>query len=62
MLILPFLAMQITNEVNWGITDFVIFGVMLAGVGGTNELATRRTGNIAYRLALRSRRHSFSCG
>jgi hypothetical protein len=52
MLLLPFLAMQVTDEVKWGIADFVIFGAMLAGVGGTYELMAWKTSNTAYRSAV----------
>jgi hypothetical protein len=52
MLLLPLIAMQITDEVNWGVADFVLFGAMLAGAGGTFELAARMTGNHAYRAAV----------
>jgi hypothetical protein len=51
MLLLPLLAMQVTDEVDWGVADFALFGAMLAGVGGTFELAARMTGNHTYRAA-----------
>ncbi len=41
LLLLPLLAMQVTNEVNWDETDFLVFGVMLAIAGGVIELAAR---------------------
>ena len=51
-LLLPLVAMQVTDEVDWGLADFAIFGAMLVGVGGTYGLAARMTGNIAYRAAV----------
>ena len=30
LLLLPLVAMQFTNEVNWDATDFAVFGTMLA--------------------------------
>ena len=51
-LLLPWVAMQFTSEVAWDFADFTIFGTMLLVVCGTYELATRLTGNKAYRLAL----------
>ena len=36
--------MQFTDEVNWDVADFVIFGVLLFGVGITYELAARKNG------------------
>lgn len=51
VLLLPLVAMQFTDEVAWDLTDFVVFGAMLAGACGTYELAARVTGNGAYRAA-----------
>jgi hypothetical protein len=51
VLLLPLVAMQITDEVDWGLADFVIAGALLAGTGLLLELAVRRPGNIAYRAA-----------
>jgi hypothetical protein len=52
LLLLPLVAMQVTDEVDWDLADFVIFGAMLAAAGGAYELAARRTGNHAYRAAV----------
>ena len=52
ILLLPLVAMQFTDEVNWDVSDFVIFGALLVGVGITYELAARMTGNTAYRAAI----------
>ena len=52
LLLLPLVAMQFTNEVNWDETDFIVFGAMLAAACGTYELAARMTGNTAYRAAV----------
>ncbi|KLK89734.1 hypothetical protein AA309_29720 [Microvirga vignae] len=52
LLLLPLIAMQFTNEVNWDETDFIVFGAMLAVACGTYELAARMTGNSAYRAAV----------
>jgi hypothetical protein len=43
--------MQFTTEVNWDLSDFIIFAVMLAAAGGAFELAARMTPNSAYRAA-----------
>ena len=51
MLLLPLIAMQFTNEVDWDASDFIIFGVMLGTVGGAVELAARMTPDKAYRTA-----------
>ncbi|WP_046867654.1 hypothetical protein [Microvirga massiliensis] len=51
-LLLPFLAMQVTDEVDWDVADFAIFGAMLVGAGSIYELAARMTANSAYRAAV----------
>jgi hypothetical protein len=51
LLLLPLMAMQITDEVDWGAADFVFAGVLLGGTGLLLELAWRKQGNIAYRAA-----------
>jgi hypothetical protein len=51
LLLLPFIAMQFTDEVNWDETDFAVFGAMLILACGTYELAARMTCNRAYRAA-----------
>lgn len=33
ILLIPFIAMQYTTEVNWSFMDFFIFGIMLFSVG-----------------------------
>src|SRR5688572_2516713 len=52
LLLLLFVAMQFTDEVEWDETDFIVFGAMLAGACGAFELAARMTGNTAYRAAV----------
>ena len=52
LLMLPLVAMQFTDEVNWDETDFAVFGTMLAVACGTCEIAARTTGNTAYRDAV----------
>ncbi len=49
VLLVPLIAMQFTDEVNWDETDFIVFGAMLAAACGTYELAARTTRNTAYR-------------
>jgi len=52
ILLLPWVAMQFTDEVAWDLADFAVFGALLLGVGVTYELAARMTGNTAYRAAV----------
>jgi hypothetical protein len=51
ILLLPLVAMQFTDEVDWGVADFVFAGVLLGGTGLLVELTARKPGNIAYRGA-----------
>lgn len=51
ILLLPLVAMQFTDEVDWNLTDFVVAGALLLGTGFAYELAARMAGNIAYRAA-----------
>lgn len=52
ILLLPLLAMQITDEVNWTLFDFVVMGVLLFGSGLTYELIARKGSSVAYRVAV----------
>jgi hypothetical protein len=52
LLLLPLFAMQVTDQVDWGVADFAIFGAMLVGAGGTYEFAARKRGDPAYRAAV----------
>ncbi|MBT8206154.1 MAG: hypothetical protein KJO20_12325 [Eudoraea sp.] len=51
LLLIPLIAMQFTEEVNWDITDFLIMGVVLFGIGLIYELVARRSQKTAYRVA-----------
>jgi len=42
LLLIPFIAMQFTNEVDWDIFDFLIMGVLLSGTGLLCELVMRK--------------------
>lgn len=52
LLVLPFVAMRFTSDVNWGSEDFIAMGIMLGVVCGSVELAVRLSGNRTYRLAV----------
>ena len=49
LLSLPWIAMRLTDEVDWSPRDFAVFGTMLFVACSAYELATRTTGNRAYR-------------
>jgi len=53
LLLLPLVAMAFTDEVLWDVTDFVVFGALLSGVGFGFELAARRTAHTAYKTNYR---------
>jgi hypothetical protein len=52
ILLLPLLAMQITDEVVWDLADFAVAGALLVGTGLLLALAARKVGNSAYRAAV----------
>lgn len=51
LLLLPLIAMQFTAEVNWGLMDFIIAGLLLLGSGLLLERAWSKTGGFAQRAA-----------
>jgi hypothetical protein len=51
ILLVPLVAMQITDEVNWGLADFALAAALLGGTGLLLELAARKPGNLVYRAA-----------
>lgn len=52
ILLIPFVAMQFTNEVNWDLFDFVVAGVLLMGTGLMIELAIRTVKNKNTQIAM----------
>ncbi len=52
VLLLPLVAMQFTDEVNWSVADFALAGALLLGVGIPLELAVRKSGDAAYRVGV----------
>ena len=52
ILLLPLIAMQFTDEVDWKLFDFVIMGVLLLGTGLMCELVMRKVKKIEYRVAI----------
>jgi hypothetical protein len=49
ILLLPLVAMQLTDEVDWGVADFVFAGALLGGTGLLLERAVRKPASLAYR-------------
>ncbi len=52
LLLIPFIAMQFTDEVYWTSFDFVIMGILLLCTGLLCELAMRKVTKIKHRIAL----------
>lgn len=52
VLLIPLVAMQFTNEVNWGTLDFVVMGVLLLGTGFLCELVLRIVKKTHHRLII----------
>ena len=52
ILLIPFIAMQFTNEVQWTIADFIIAGGLLFFAGLAIETVTRRIKNKTYMVVL----------
>lgn len=52
ILMVPLVAMQLTDEVNWNLLDFAIMGFLLSGTGITYVLLSRISEKISYRIAI----------
>ena len=52
LLLIPLIAMQFTDEVNWTLFDFIVAGVLLSGTGMMIELVMRKVNNNMLRIAL----------
>ncbi len=52
LLLIPLVAMQFTNEVDWNIADFIIMGVLLIGTGLLCELVLRKVRSIKHRIII----------
>lgn len=52
LLLIPLIAMQFTNEVDWSFSDFVIMGILLLGTGLLCELVMRKVEKLDYRIGI----------
>jgi hypothetical protein len=52
ILLIPLLAMQFSDDVNWDLADFIVAGVLLLGAGLAWELVARKGNNFTYRVAV----------
>ena len=51
LLLIPFIAMRFTDEVNWELADFIMAAALLLGTGFILDLILRKIKNINYRVA-----------
>ena len=52
LLLIPLIAMQFTNEVNWEVFDFAIMFILLTGTGLTIEFTLRSVKSTGSRVLL----------
>lgn len=52
LLLIPFIAMQFTDEVDWSVRDFAIMGVLLYGTGLLCELVLRKVKTVQNRILI----------
>lgn len=52
LLLIPFVAMQFSKEVNWSIFDFVVMGILLLSVGLFIELVLRKVKTTKNRIII----------
>lgn len=50
ILLIPLIAMQFTDEVVWGLADFVIIGTLLFGTGLAIEVTRKKLTKPVYRI------------
>ena len=52
LLLIPLVAMQFTNEVNWDLADFAVMGVLLLSTGFACEFVLRKVTSTKNRILL----------
>ena len=52
LLFIPLIAMQFTNEVNWGVLDFIVAGILLLGTGLACNFVLQKVKNTKFRIAI----------
>lgn len=50
-LLIPLVAMNFTDEINWKLADFIIMAIALSGIGILYEIIAQKSKNKIYRLA-----------
>jgi len=52
LLLIPLIAMQFTNEIDWDITDFLIMSILMLGSGSLCEIVFRSVKSMKIRIIL----------
>lgn len=52
LLLIPLVAMQFTNEVNWDLSDFIIMGFLLFSLASICELVLRKVHSLKNRILI----------
>lgn len=52
ILLVPLISMQFSNDVQWGLADFIIVGILLFSMGSAYVLVARRNRNHRVILAV----------
>ena len=52
LLLIPLIAMQLTDEVNWNLPDFIVAGLLLFCTGLLIELVMRQIKTSKYKVAI----------
>lgn len=52
ILLVPLIAMQFTKEVDWGLSDFVVMGVLLFVTGMGVELSLKKLANPTHKVVV----------
>ncbi len=52
LLLIPFIAMQLTEEVNWTFFDFIVMGTLLILTGIILEVVLRKVTQTKYRILI----------
>jgi hypothetical protein len=52
LLLVPFVAMQLSAEVSWTVSDFIVMGALLFGTGLLCEVVIRKVAKTSHRIIL----------